>query len=270
MELYDYADTVYFQFYRKVEEVDYFIREAVSNAIMYVSAPSPKDNALCNKMQFTFSAYVNALVSCWEISKLSIQLNNQLAGQPLREGLVGESKLESTRVHFATFFGSDDNETYECFRFIKTARNANSHDGSLALNSGNEFLFSFGTDLHRYSLSRADVFVQDTFGSPSGDAISCMVNAAMRLAPLFEGKLCRPVITAEQHYKTAEFKFASLKGFPRFPTGVMKQMIQAMCDLQIQGPTKEMTTTEMVDGWRGLWADYFLHVQACRGQAKPV
>jgi len=85
MELKNYAEMVYFQFYRKVEELDYFISEAVDNALKYKNAPAPKDNFHFDKMQFTFSASINALVSIWEIAKLSKSLANALSG-------VSESK----------------------------------------------------------------------------------------------------------------------------------------------------------------------------------
>lgn len=149
MDLKNYAEMVYFQFYRKVEELDFFLKEAVSNALSYKNAPVPKDNFYFDKMQFTFSAYINALVSTWEIAKLSKSLANVLEGHPERKGLVAEIHLENKLELFTEYFDCEPT-TYYWFRFMKEARNANGHDGSLALNGGNVQEFLFQTDLHRY------------------------------------------------------------------------------------------------------------------------
>lgn len=236
MDLKNYAEMVYFQFYRKVDELDYFIREAIDNALNYKDALIPKDNLYFDKMQFTFSAYINALVSTWEVAKLSKSLANDLSGRPEREGLLSERKLESSQQTFAEYFDCDP-AVHTWFRFMKDARNANAHDGSLALNGGNVSEFLFQTDLHRYKWDRdSRRFAYEVSESPKGNAVRVMLKAAIALVPIFENKLERPELSIEDHYASAKFKFESIPGlldkFRDKQTEIIESMVQSQLDGQ--------------------------------------
>lgn len=250
MDLTHYAEMVYFQFYRKVAEIDFFIEEAIDNARKYRIAPAPKENFYFDKMQFTFSAFINANVSCWEICKLSISLRNQLESRPAREGLASEYKLENDSNHFLDYFSESSEQAYDWFKFSKSARNANSHDGSLSLNGGNFQQFLFQTDLHRYKFDmRSKKFIYEHSKSPGTDAISTMLDVAIQLIPLYESKLQKPTITLDQHYEAAKFKIASVKGFIDTFKDQEKSIIEAMVNAQLQGP-KEMNCLNQINKWK--------------------
>lgn len=235
MELKSYAEMVYFQFYRKVDELDFFIREAVDNALKYKVAPLPKDNIYFDKMQFTFSAYINALVSIWEVAKLSKSLANDLNGNPERDGLVSENRLETDRQFFSDYFECDV-EVYGWFCFMKDARNANAHDGSLALNGGDCEHFLFQTDLHRYKKSRQTKrFEYEVSTSPKGNAVFAMLEAAVALVPIFEEKLERPKLSREDHIASAKFKLESITGLLDRFSGREDELINAMVSAQHKG-----------------------------------
>ncbi len=248
MDLKNYAEMVYFQFYRKVDELDFFIREAVDNALSYKDAPIPKDNLYFDKMQFTFSAYINALVSTWEIAKLSISLANNLSGRPERDGFLSERELESSRQTFAEYFDCDP-AVHKWFRFMKDARNANAHDGSLALNGGNVNAFLFQTDLHRYKWDRgASRFVYEVSESPKGNAVCVMLKTAIALVPIFENKLERPELSIEDHYASAKFKLESIPGLLESFRDKQTEIIEAMVQSQLDGQ-KGRDCREQLGSW---------------------
>lgn len=248
MDLKNYAEMVYFQFYRKVEELDFFITEAADNALNYKDAPIPKDNFYFDKMQFTFSACINALVSTWEIAKLSKSLANELGGLPEREGLVSEMDIESNPQIFAEYFDCDPAVHY-WFRFMKDARNANAHDGSLALNGGNVEEFLFQTDLHRFKWDRRSKrFAYVASESPKGNAVCVMLKAAIALVPVFESKLERPALTLEDYYASAKFKLESIPGlldkFREKESEIIESMVQAQLDGQ-----KDRNCEKQLETW---------------------
>jgi hypothetical protein len=243
MDLKSYAEMVYFQFYRKVEELDFFITEASENALKYKDAPIPKDNFYFDKMQFTFSAFINALISTWEIAKLSKSLANELKGLPSREGLFSERTLESNSQAFSEYFDCDL-DLYYWFSFMKDARNASAHDGSLALNGGNVEELLFQTDLHRFKWDRGKkCFEYVASESPKGNAVRVIVNAAFALVPIFENKLERPSLSLDEHYTSAKFKLESipnlLDNFRGKETEIINSMVQAqLCGQKNQSCVK--------------------------------
>lgn len=254
MDLKNYSEMVYFQFYRKVDELDYFITEAVDNALRYKDAPIPKDNLYFDKMQFTFSAYINALVSTWEVAKLSKSLANDLSSRPEREGLLSERELENSQQTFVEYFDCDP-AVHAWFRFMKDARNANAHDGSLALNGGNVYEFLFQTDLHRYKWDRGSRrFEYEVSKSPKGNAVCVMLKAAIALVPIFENKLERPELSIEDHYASAKFKLESiprlLEKFQDKQTEIIESMVQSQlggqkgrdCKKQLESWSKRLAS----------------------------
>lgn len=249
MNIIDYAESVYFQFYRKIDEMDFFISEAVDNWSKYASAPLPKDNTYFNKMQFVFSAFLSALVSSWEISKLSIQLRNSISGVNIRDDLKSENNLESDLDLFLEYFDIEHDQAFELFKFMKSARNACAHDGSLSLNGGNDRHFLFQTDLHRFKLNNNKVFIYEFHNSPKNNAMNVMLDLALHLVPLFESKLSRPVISHEMQFEIAEFKLKSLKGLPSAFQSNNRELIEAMVDAQEKGSTGR-TTAEHIAKWK--------------------
>lgn len=248
MNLKNYAEMVYFQFYRKVDELNFFIEEAFSNGIKYRDAPIPKENTYFDKMQFNFSAYINALVSVWEIAKLSRCLTNQLEGRPARMGLVSEAKLEDDAKIFSEYFGCSP-AVHNWFRFMKDARNANAHDGSLALNGGDVKEFLFLTDLHRYKWStKSSRFEYEISESPKGNAVCLMLNAAIALVPVFENKLERPELFLEDHFASAKFKIESIHGFPNEFREKMPELIEHMVQAQLGGQ-KGRNCEKQLESW---------------------
>ncbi|UJW79396.1 hypothetical protein [Hydrogenophaga sp. SL48] len=248
MDLKNYAEIVYFQFYRKVEELDFFITEAADNAFSYKDAPAPKDNFYFDKMQFTFSACINALVSTWEIAKLSKSLANELGGLSEREGLVSEMNLESNPQVFAEYFDCDPAVHY-WFRFMKDARNANAHDGSFALNGGNIEEFLFQTDLHRFKWDgKSKRFAYVVSESPKGNAVCVILKAAIALVPAFENKLERPILSLGDHYASAKFKLESIVGLLNNFRGKESELIGSMVQAQIGGQ-KNRSCEKQLESW---------------------
>lgn len=251
MHIIHYAESVYFQFYRKIDEVNFFISEAVDNWRNYTSAPLPKDNAYFNKMQFVFSAFLSALVSSWEISKLSIQLRNAISGVNIRDDLKSESNLESDVDLFLKYFDVKDEKIFELFKFMKSARNASAHDGSLSLNGGNDRHFLFQTDLHRFKLSNNKVFIYEHHNSPKNDAMNVMLDLALHLVPVFESKLSRPVISREMQFDIAEFTLKSIKSLPPEFLPIKQELIEAMVESQEMGRAGR-TTLEHIAIWKNI------------------
>lgn len=248
MDLKNYAEMVYFQFYRKVDELDFFITEAADNAFSYKNAPVPKDNFYFDKMQFTFSACINALVSTWEVAKLSKSLANELGGLPEREGLVSERDLESNPQIFAEYFECDTAMHY-WFRFMKDARNANAHDGSMALNGGNVEEFLFQTDLQRFKWDRKSKrFAYVASESPKGNAVCVILKAAIALVPAFENKLERPVLSLEDHYASAKFKLESIPGLLDNFREEESEIIDSMIQTQLGGQ-KNRSCEKQLGSW---------------------
>jgi hypothetical protein len=197
MTLDHYFENVYFQFYSKIEEVEFYLQKSIDNHREYAESPLPRNIAHFNIAQFYFSAFINALISTWEISKLTIKLENSILKNEDRNGLVGEKELASDCSKFMGYFKGSKKSDHELFKFLKSSRNACAHDGTMSLNGGTGDTFSFMGDLHRYEYNeKKKCFESATSVSPQQDAISSMLLMATRLIPLFEEKLKKPEINS--------------------------------------------------------------------------
>ena len=135
------------------------------------------------------------MISTWEISKLTIQIENSILNNEHRDGLTSEPVLAADCPKFMEYFKNSTASDHELFKFLKSARNACAHDGTMSLNGGMGDTFNFMSDLQRYEYNdkkskKCFEFVSLT--PPQQDAISCMLLMAIRLIPLFEVKLKKP------------------------------------------------------------------------------
>ncbi|MGL4316460.1 MAG: hypothetical protein ACRCTL_07575 [Pseudomonas sp.] len=198
MNLENYFENVFFQFYNKVDEVGFYLEKSIENHKAYAATPIPRDIEQFNTAQFYFSAFINALISTWEISKLTIQIENALQNKEHRTGLASEIALAEDHSKFMGYFKSSKESDHELFKFLKSARNACAHDGTMSLNGGVGDKFNFLGSLQRYeynSQKEKKCFEHVSLAPPQQDAISCMLLMAIRLIPLFEEKLKRPKLT---------------------------------------------------------------------------
>lgn len=195
MNFENYFENVFFQFYNKVDEVDFYLEKSIENHKTYAETPTPRNIEQFNTAQFYFSAFINALISTWEISKLTIQIENSLLNNEHRSGLASEIELADDCSKFMEYFKASKESDHELFKFLKTARNACAHDGTMSLNGGVGDTFNFLGNLQRYEYNNKKekkCFEHVSLAPPQQDAISCMLLMAIRLIPLFEGKLKRP------------------------------------------------------------------------------
>ena len=234
MELIGYAELVYFHFYRKVDEVNYFIQEAVSIAENYKTVSPEERNFMFDKMQFTFSAYINALISCWEISKVSIELSNDLNDLHYKNGIPSENDLENDLGKFIEYFSCDET-SHRWFKFMKDVRNANAHDGTATVNGGDDHNFLIQTALDRFTRDRkTKKLTRQTSVSPKKNAIAVILDTAIALIPLFEAKLNRPTLSMEDHRSFAKFKLSAIPGFMDDFLNQEEELIAAMVGAQLQ------------------------------------
>ena len=215
MDIKTYFTDVYYQFYNKVDEVDYFISLAIDNSEAYQQAPLPKDHKFFKIAQYTFSAFLSALESCWEIVKVTHDLYCSLHNSA--SSSITEKYLEDGNK-FNQFFDITDSTAFTWYFFLKNARNASCHDGSLILKGSNSNNFCFSTDIHRYKKdvkSKEYLFLK--YPSPTEDVITSILQMAVCLIPLFEKKLIKPDLTTEDHKKAVTYNLNSLKD-PIFQT----------------------------------------------------
>lgn len=257
MNILHYSENVYHQFFRKIDEVDYFLHEAVDNQERYTEASLPKDNKFFDKMQFVYSAFLSALVSTWEISRLSIQLENSTSGRKKDYGLPSERSLTSDLSVFNEFFDVVDGETHALFSFLKVARNASAHDGSCAVNGGNVQVFKFQSDLHRFDWDQsARVFKHSCTAAAQLSAVTSMLAMAYKLSPLFLIKLKRPKISPEISEEIATFNIDSLFDMRLFPSDLREQAIISLVQCKNLIPNRRID--QNVIKWEKLYGAAFI------------
>ncbi len=177
-------------FNEKLSEIDFFLDALTNNYVLYKSTPIPRDIKHLYISNFLFSAILNALFSQWEIVKLTIQLENHINAKEINAGLVGDHKLESKLFHFNDYFKPTITDSFEWFKFLKNARNASSHDGTITLNGGSGDEFRFSSDICRYKFDKdSKTFILMSADCPSGCAVTAIITMCLILIPLFEKKL---------------------------------------------------------------------------------
>lgn len=262
MEIVHYAENVYYQFYRKSEEVDYFLTLAMENNDAYSKAPSPKDNKFFDVMQFSFSAFLNAISSCWEISKLSIQLHCSLNSIDPNAMLPYENKLLDDQDAFEVYFSPGSENSHFWFRFMKAARNASAHDGTYSAFGGNTELFVFPSKIYRYDYDRRkNLFKMAESDVPGISVTASMLAIAYKLLPLFEKKLIKPELTGEDKIKKAKHDLSSIahmmKGVPaEIMEWVLLQMIEA------EGSNKTLGLGDKIGRWEKAFNDRFVRASS--------
>jgi hypothetical protein len=262
MHILHYAENVYHQFFAKTDEVDYFLREAVDNETKYAEAEIPKDVAYLNKMQFIFSAFVAALVSSWEIARLSIHLDNSINGRVKEYGLPSERALTRDFLEFKNFFDEADSENHYWFCFLKAVRNASAHDGSCAVNGGNVEIFKFQSDLHRFEWNR-DKKTFDYLSMPSTKlgAVTSMLAMAYKLSPLFLRKLKCPEISAEISKEIAKFNVESSFAFVGIPAELREHCVNAM--VEARKAISDRKVNGKISTWEGMYKARFVWNPEC-------
>lgn len=189
-----YFENVAFQFYNKVEEVDYFLQTSIANHEAYKSKPTPRPAGHIAIAQHNFSAFISALYATWEIVKLTHDLAKEVDGVP--PDTKGEWLLKSQAHPFTQYFKGSTPQDFQLYQFLQQARHATNHDGSMALNGGIEDEFCFFGPIDRFEPQRLpkanSKFQRIVTRAPDMIAIRTMRQLAIRLLPLFEQKLRRP------------------------------------------------------------------------------
>jgi len=187
MNFEDYFENVYFQFYNKVDEVEFYLQNSIDNHSNYALTAIPRDIKFLNIAQFYFSAFINALTSTWEIAKLSIKIENPNSSS------IRETVLTNNEAEFLRYFTGATVQDHKLFQFLKFSRNACSHDGTMALSGGVGNSFNFSGIIERFDFeSSNNTFTHAQIEPPQGDAIKAMLLMATKLVPLFEAKLKMP------------------------------------------------------------------------------
>jgi len=250
-----YFENVFHQFYAKADEVDFFIMKAYTNYDEYKNTPIPKSGKHLLAMQCYFSAFLTALETCWEISKVSIDLslivsNDEKDSIYSQNKKPSEGKLENDKEYFKQYFETDDTHYY-WFSFLKEARNASAHDGSLSLNGGNTEKFLFLTDIYRFRNLNGKKYEFVTAKSPSEDALTAMLMMAIYLIPLFESKLIRPIIGDEDQRQIALFRLQSIKeqGFQDMFKIMQDQITNALVEVQKEASLKQNNASSLIIKW---------------------
>lgn len=257
MNILHYSENVYHQFFRKIDEVNYFLQEAVNNQEKYTEAPLPKDNKFFDTMQFVFSAFLGALVSSWEITRLSIQLENYISGRKKDKGLPSERSLTSDFSVFKDFFNVTDSEIHGWFRFLKVARNASAHDGSCAVNGGNVQVFKFQSDLHRFDWNQSTgVFKHSCTAAAQLSAVTSMLAMAYKLSPLFFSKLKCPEISPEIGKEIAKFNIDSSFDMRAFSNDFREQAINSLSEIRNSIP-KRLIDQNVIE-WEKMYRARFI------------
>lgn len=262
MEIVHYAENVYFQFYRKSEEVDYFLRLAIENSDAYSDAPCPKDNKFFDVMQFSFSAFLNAISSCWEISKLSIQLHCSINSIDPNAMLPYENKLLEDQHAFEGYFSPTSEHSHFWFRFMKSARNASAHDGTYSAFGGNTELFMFPSKLYRYDYDRRkNVFQMVESDVPGISVTASMLAIAYKLLPLFESKLIKPELTGEDQVKKAKHNLSSVAHTMQgVPLEALEWLLLQM--IEQQASNKALNLDDKIGRWEKAFKDRFIWVSS--------
>ena len=203
-----YYHSVYNQFYNKINEVDYFLNLAVDNYKIYKASPKPRDIKQFHKIQYIFSAFLSASESCWEIVKVTQDLTEMKDSS--KKYKVSETQLENEQF-FNKYFNTNDINLYNLYQFLKKARNACCHDGTISFNGGEDDKLNFMTDIIRYEKKNGSYnFV--SYSSPDEDVITIMINIALYLIPLFETKLISPPdLTENELLQQATAMITSIK-----------------------------------------------------------
>lgn len=258
MNILHYSENVYYQFFRKLDEVGYFLNEAVINQEEYKDASLPKDNKFFDKMQFTFSAFLGALVSTWEISKLSLELENFIDGRAKNHKLPSERLLTSDFSEFKNFFTLADNEMHNWFCFLKAARNASAHDGSCAVNGGNVEIFKFQTHIHRFGWEKStNEFKYLYTPAAQCSAVTSMLAMAYKLSPLFFSKLKCPAISPEVGKEIGRFNIDSSLDLNALPNDVRDQIINSLSAARLNTPKGNID--EKVTKWERMYKSRFIN-----------
>jgi hypothetical protein len=240
MNIFYYAECVHFQFFRKVDELDFFLDAALTNALNFKRTPPPKSIQFASVMEYTFSSFLNAAISAWEIVKLSNQLTNSINGKSINDNIPTEKKLESDYQVFCNYFGIENQEIHKLFVFLKSARNASAHDGTISVNGGTYDEFLFMTDIHRYIIN-SNTFEEKTFETPNGNVIKCMYDIALLLIPLFHSKLQIINIPEGLDYEIAEFIYEINKDpeYKTFLASMKEQYIKSIINSRKSRPNTE-------------------------------
>lgn len=258
MNILHYSENVYHQFFRKIDEVDYFLQEAVNNQAKYAETQLPKDNKFFDTMQFVFSAFLGALVSSWEISRLSIQLENFISGRKKDYGLPSERSLTNDFYVFKDFFNTTDAEIHSWFCFLKVARNASAHDGLCAINGGNDQLFKYSTDIHRFEWYQSlKVFKHSCTTATQLSAVTSMLAMAYKLSPLFFSKLKCPEISPETNKEIARFNVDSTYGLNDLPFEHREQIISTLA--QYRNPIPKRLINQKITEWEDMYKARFTY-----------
>lgn len=251
MDIGHYHYNVYHQFFSKVEEVDYFLQEADRNEKEFRQSDR-RDLKYLNRMQFIFSACVGALVSVWEVVRLSKQIRNYSEGVERNLGLPNEYELVNDAIKFHSYFGNPGDEAYAWFCFLKSARNANAHDGSCAANGGNSEIFKFQSDLHRFEWDRSDKkFKYVCVDAPEWGTVTSLLAMAHILVPMFFSKLDRPEISEELGQSIARFNIESSYGLMGASEEEKEAFVSSLVAAQASVPEKEIDST--VAEWKSMF-----------------
>jgi hypothetical protein len=183
----DYFENVYFQFYNKLDEVEFYLQCSIDNHTKFAQTAIPRDIQYLNTAQFYFSAFINALISTWEIAKLSITIENPNSSS------IRETVLTNNIAEFLKYFTGATVQDHKLFQFLKLSRNACSHDGTMALVGGIGDSFIFSEIIERFDFEGSNkAFTHAQIEPPQKDAIKTMLLMVTKLVPLFEAKLKMP------------------------------------------------------------------------------
>jgi hypothetical protein len=185
-------------FYLKIEELDFFIEKIYNLDLDYRSQRLTKDIKYLHELRYYFSAFLNSLYSLWEITQLSIHLDNYLQGLEIKK-IFKNKDLNA----FEYFFGAGKVD-FDYFTAFENARNSATHDGTITLDSGigDEFRFSRKKivrfipnlrDKNLYPKKTEEIFPVDY------SAIRYIFEMAISLVPLFYSKLVRKQFTNDEH-----------------------------------------------------------------------
>lgn len=248
MDLVHYHANVFHQFFRKVEEVDYFIVELVRNRDDHRQATPEARNPLFDKMQFLFSAYLGAMVSCWEIAKLTIYLDNTMKGVSFKSGVMSEIKLGSSCEVFNDYFSVVENEAFEWFKFLKLARNASAHDGTCASYGGSDVDFFYPGSIKRYELLR-ETFVAREESPPCMGTTESVLKMGIQLIPLFASKVKPFSMTRQEKLSQARGYLELVPILHMFSASQIETMVSAAADNIPDA--KEVDVSRFVAKWEG-------------------
>lgn len=248
MDLVIYHADVFHQFFRKVEEVDFFIMEFIGNRDEHRQATPEARNPMFGKMQFLFSAYLGAMVSCWEIAKLTIQLDNTIKGMPLRLGTVSEATLESSCDDFNNYFSVTGSVAFEWFKFLKLARNASAHDGTCASYGGSNEDFFYPGSIKRFALHRENFVAREEL-PPCRSTTESILKMGIHLMPLFASKVKAFHMTREHKLAQARSRIELTPALSMFQPWQVEQMVNSYADKIPDA--RAVDVSQFVSKWEG-------------------